>query len=66
MHFICLAAIYVPSFLLLIGALPFWDALHHRRAVQSALKGTNATVVGILVKAPYTQSGRAKFFPRRT
>ena len=43
---LCLAAIYLPSFLLLIGALPFWDALRHRTAVQSALKGVNATVVG--------------------
>ena len=52
--FICLAAIYLPSFLLLLGALPFWDALRHRTAVQSALKGVNATVVGILLGALYT------------
>ncbi len=51
---ICLAAIYLPSFLLLLGALPFWDALRHRRGVQSALKGVNATVVGILLGALYT------------
>ena len=51
---ICLAAIYLPSFLLLLGALPFWDALRHRTAVQSALKGVNATVVGILLGALYT------------
>ncbi len=51
---ICLAAIYLPSFLLLLGALPFWDALRHRTAVQSALKGINATVVGILLGALYT------------
>jgi chromate transporter len=51
---ICLTAIYLPSFLLLIAALPFWDALRHRRVVQSALKGVNATVVGILLGALYT------------
>ena len=51
---ICLAAIYLPSFLLLIGVLPFWDALRHRAGVQSALKGVNATVVGILLGALYT------------
>lgn len=51
---ICLTAIYLPSFLLLLGALPFWDALRHRMAVQSALKGVNATVVGILLGALYT------------
>ncbi len=52
--FICLLAIYLPSFLLLIGALPFWDTLRHRTDVQSALKGVNATVVGILLGALYT------------
>ena len=51
---VCLAAIYLPSFLLLIAALPFWDALRHRTGVQSALKGVNATVVGILLGALYT------------
>jgi chromate transporter len=40
--------------LLLIAALPFWDALRHRTGMQSALKGINATVVGILLGAIYT------------
>jgi chromate transporter len=51
---ICLLAIYLPSFLLLIGVLPFWDALRRRAGVQSALKGVNAAVVGILLAALYT------------
>lgn len=51
---ICLVAIYLPSFLLLLGVLPFWDALRRRTAVQSALKGVNACVVGILLAALYT------------
>ncbi|WP_370646304.1 chromate efflux transporter [Methylocystis sp. SB2] len=51
---ICLIAIFLPSFLLVVGALPFWDALRHRTAAQSALKGINATVVGILLGALYT------------
>ncbi|HEX6842670.1 MAG TPA: chromate efflux transporter [Stellaceae bacterium] len=51
---ICLAAIYLPSFLLLIGVLPFWDALRRRSAVQSALQGVNAAVVGLLLAALYT------------
>ena len=51
---LCLLAIYLPSFLLLIGVLPFWDALRRRRAVQAALKGINAAVVGLLVAALYT------------
>src|SRR4051812_2678928 len=39
---LCLLAIYLPSFLLLVGILPFWDGLRRRPAVQSALKGVNA------------------------
>jgi chromate transporter len=50
---ICLVAIFLPSFLLLIGALPFWDGLRHRLAVQSALRGINAAVVGLLLAALY-------------
>jgi chromate transporter len=41
---ICLGAIYLPSFLLLIGALPFWNALRHLSGVQSALKGVNVSI----------------------
>ena len=51
---LCLVAIYLPSFLLLIGVLPFWDALRNMAAVQAALAGVNATVVGLLLAALYT------------
>jgi chromate transporter len=51
---ICLIAIYLSSFLLLIGTLPFWDTLRRQNAVQSALKGVNAAVVGLLLAALYT------------
>jgi chromate transporter len=51
---LCLGAIYLPSFLLLIGVLPFWDALRRRGAVQAALRGVNAAVVGLLLAALYT------------
>jgi chromate transporter len=51
---ICLTAIYLPSFLLLIGVLPFWDTLRQRPAMQSALRGVNAAVVGLLLGALYT------------
>jgi chromate transporter len=50
---ICLFAIFLPSFLLLIGILPFWDRLRRRPAVQSSLRGVNAAVVGILLAALY-------------
>jgi len=49
----CLLAIFLPSFLLLIGALPYWDALRRRPGVQSALRGVNAAVVGLLLAALY-------------
>ncbi|HEV2678557.1 MAG TPA: chromate efflux transporter [Aliidongia sp.] len=52
--FVCLLAIYLPSFLLLIGVLPFWDGLRKRVAVQAALRGVNAAVVGLLLAALYT------------
>ena len=50
---IALIAIYVPSFLLLAGTLPFWERLRGRPDVQSALKGVGAAVVGLLVAALY-------------
>jgi len=50
---ICLVAIFLPSFLLLIGALPFWDTLRRRTGVRSALRGVNAAVVGLLLAALY-------------
>jgi chromate transporter len=50
---LCLVAIFLPSFLLLIGTLPFWDSLRQRPAVQSALRGVNAAVVGLLLAALY-------------
>ncbi len=50
---LCLAAIFLPSFLLLIGALPFWDSLRRHPVVQSALPGVNAAVVGLLLAALY-------------
>jgi chromate transporter len=51
---ICLVAIFLPSFLLLFGALPFWTDLRKRTDIQSALKGVNAAVVGLLLAALYT------------
>lgn len=51
---ICLGAIFLPSFLMVAGALPFWNGMRRRPAVQSALKGVNAAVVGLLLAALYT------------
>lgn len=50
---VCLLAIFVPSFLLVVGALPFWERLRHNLRAQAALSGVNAAVVGILLAALY-------------
>ena len=50
---LCLVAIFLPSFFLTIGALPFWDDLRRRSGAQSALRGVNAAVVGLLLAALY-------------
>lgn len=50
---ICLIAIFAPSFLLVIGMLPFWEQLRHSLRTQAALAGVNAGVVGLLLAALY-------------
>lgn len=50
---LCLVAIFTPSFLLVAGVLPFWDALRKNPRVQAALMGINAGVVGLLLAALY-------------
>lgn len=50
---LALAAIFLPSFLLVGGALPFWESLRAMPVFQSALKGINAAVVGLLLTALY-------------
>jgi chromate transporter len=50
---LALLAIFLPSFLLVVGVLPFWDALRTRAAFQAALRGINAAVVGLLLAALY-------------
>ncbi len=50
---VMLVVIFVPAALLVLGALPFWDALRQRDAVRSAMAGVNAAVVGLLLSALY-------------
>lgn len=50
---LCLTAIFLPSFLLIIGVLPFWETLRKYPGVQTAMQGVNAAVVGILLAALY-------------
>ncbi len=48
---IALLAIFVPAFLLLAGALPFWQRLRHDARARRALLAVNAAVVGLLLAA---------------
>jgi len=48
-----LIAIFTPSFLLILGALPFWEQLRSNTRMQTALMGINASVVGLLLAAIY-------------
>lgn len=48
---VALVAIFLPSFLLIAGSLPYWDVIRNRPNFQAALKGINAAVVGILLAA---------------
>ncbi|HRK79258.1 MAG TPA: chromate efflux transporter [Thiobacillus sp.] len=50
---ICLLAIFAPSFLLVAGALPFWERLRRNVRAQAVLSGINAAVVGLLLAALY-------------
>ncbi|WP_079524683.1 chromate transporter [Solibacillus isronensis] len=47
-------AIFLPAFLLVIGALPFWDQLRHHPKITGAVMGVNAAVIGILISALYS------------
>jgi chromate transporter len=48
-----LVAIFLPGMLILVGTLPFWNALRVRAGARAALLGINAAVVGILAAALY-------------
>jgi len=50
---LCLFAIFLPSFLLLLGILPYWEKLRRIHTVRCALMGVNAAVVGLLLAAFY-------------
>lgn len=50
---LCLMAIFLPSFLLVFGVMPFWGRLRNSQRMQAALAGVNAAVVGLLLAALY-------------
>ncbi|MEO5339476.1 MAG: chromate efflux transporter [Magnetococcus sp. MYC-9] len=50
---LALIAIFLPSMLLILGALPFWSRVRRWQPVQAAMQGINAAVVGLLLAALY-------------
>lgn len=50
---IALIAIFLPSFLLILGVLPLWESLRRYAVLQRAMLGINAAVVGLLLAAFY-------------
>jgi chromate transporter len=48
-----LVGIFLPGILILLGALPFWDAFRQRVGAQASMRGINAAVVGLLGAALY-------------
>ena len=51
---VALIAVFVPGILLLLAALPFWNAVRNNTTVAAAMAGANAAVVGILAAALVT------------
>jgi len=44
-------AIFLPAFLLIVGAMPFWLTMSRHVALKGSMAGANAAVVGILASA---------------
>lgn len=49
----CTFAVYLPSFLILLGVLPLWEKYRHHSMLQTLLAGMSAAVVGLLMAAFY-------------
>ncbi|MGY8644002.1 MAG: chromate efflux transporter [Verrucomicrobiales bacterium] len=54
MSLIALVGVFLPSWLLVLGAMPFWDRVRTIPTMRAALAGTNAAVVGLLGAAIYS------------
>src|SRR5690606_34964354 len=50
---LAMPAIFLPGFLLLVAALPFWNGLRANPSVRAPMAGANAAVVGVLSAALY-------------
>jgi chromate transporter len=51
--FLGLIGIFLPGILILLAALPFWDASRRSAGAQAIMRGINAVVVGVLGAALY-------------
>lgn len=61
---VALVAIFLPSLLLVVGAVPFWARLRGSTACQAALRGTNSAVVGLLLATFYDPVWRVAIHSR--
>jgi len=50
---LAILGIFLPAFLLVAGALPWWASLRQRAGARGVLAGVNAAVVGLLLAALY-------------
>lgn len=50
---VALAAMFLPSFLLVFGVLPYWQRWRQSASMRAALTAINAAVVGLLLAALY-------------
>ncbi len=50
---LCLVAIFLPAWLLVLGAMPLWRYVRRWRVARAATVGANAAVVGLLLAALY-------------
>lgn len=50
---VSLVMIFLPSFFLVIGVLPYWEKIRSQARMKAALAGVNAVVVGLLLAAFY-------------
>lgn len=59
---ISLVMIFLPSFFLVIGILPYWEKIRSYSQMKTALVGVNAVVVGLLLAALYNPVWTAAIF----
>jgi chromate transporter len=59
---LCLLAIFLPGYLLVLGLLPFWESLRTNGRFQGAAAAMNASVVGLIALAVYDPLWKSAVF----